>query len=656
MEQETCNKYSIQTDVNSKTYFHCNYSNININKSKVIYLCPSLILAQAFTKGIQVHFYKTHHKHCTVEYKLSSKFRKYSITNILSLSHASGIDDDLYLHFKKLMESIILDAAKINIDGLKVLTCQALEMMTVLSCYDEDHDDIPSPMPVVKKSMTDSQITEELEGTKKTTKRAAMKEPQKIVKRLKCSEDESLSPKIVNSFSLSEKIFENPLMEIGSIKNESLYEVSPAAHPKDPSEPAAVSNGTPKDKEKQKNKWTEPSITFNDTYKDFVIKNFESKKPKKETLKTKIGQFKPYNRSPEKLRSNLQITDKVTKHDQFVATVVGTALPQSLYDNIKIKEQPPVASPVKHMSKRTSIEKPKGKSIVEPRGTPIEITKGTLIDKPRGTPLEKPKFTTLEKPKSTTIDKSGGTPIEKPKGTPIDKPRGTPIEKPKGTPIDKPKGSPIEKPKGTPIDKAGGTPIDKPSGAPIEKPKGTPIEKLKRTPIAKPKSTPTDKSKGTPTDNSKGTPTDKFKSTPLNKPKGTPIYKKPKSTPTENKQPMKAMDMNRSKEINMQKVGREIILLNKLDEEFMNIVEDAKVEKTPEVIKSKKAKLNSMEKKPKIIKTKPIQNKKIIHKSKVVKMKPKPMIKTSNLNTKKKDFEYEVIEQESDCNILVLKL
>ncbi|VVD05786.1 unnamed protein product [Leptidea sinapis] len=180
MEQETCNKYSIQTDVNSKTYFHCNYSNININKSKVIYLCPSLILAQAFTKGIQVHFYKTHHKHCTVEYKLSSKFRKYSITNILSLSHASGIDDDLYLHFKKLMESIILDAAKINIDGLKVLTCQALEMMTVLSCYDEDHDDIPSPMPVVKKSMTDSQITEELEGIKKTNKRAAMKEPQKI--------------------------------------------------------------------------------------------------------------------------------------------------------------------------------------------------------------------------------------------------------------------------------------------------------------------------------------------------------------------------------------------------------------------------------------------------------------------------------------------
>ncbi|XP_047543035.1 uncharacterized protein LOC125075349 [Vanessa atalanta] len=327
MEAQTNASYAILDKYDSKKYYHCNSVSENNDKSSNTYFCPSTIVIQEFSKGIQVHFYKQHFKHSVVDYTLSDKYKKYSITSFLkrseeynSLPNLEFDDNDMYLQFKTLMEGIVVDAAKINISTLKILVGKALDMTSILTNYDEEVDDTNVDMRNTSHNMNDSQITKALEDNNLNTgKRKNSNKTEGItdIKKTKIDsitqerDTDTSSPKILNSFSLADNVDAiNELNKDDDMTNNSVID-------------KIKSNDTDKKPLKQLKDLDQSPSSFNDSYKDFVVKNFPAKDAEVKTrnrvgrpvVKTKIGQFKPSlsPKSPVKLEAKKIEVDKLNR-------------------------------------------------------------------------------------------------------------------------------------------------------------------------------------------------------------------------------------------------------------------------------------------------------------------------------------------------------
>lgn len=193
-------------------------------------------------------------------------------------------DDDkqLYTEFKKMVTSVVKDASKVDIATLQDLLGKALEMTMILQSVDlEDHD-----LPIGNKSLTDEQISSNLESLKSKRKHSpAPKDAKKEMKRVKKDGEEKA---------------ENGIFKA---RSPALYK--------------AKKNDTEKNDDAKPRSLIQSPTSFNDSYKNFVDQNFknqpESSTPKprsnvrkKEVVKTKIGQFKvkPSSLSPKDSSSN----------------------------------------------------------------------------------------------------------------------------------------------------------------------------------------------------------------------------------------------------------------------------------------------------------------------------------------------------------------
>ncbi|CAG4995335.1 unnamed protein product [Parnassius apollo] len=314
MELQTKVRYATFGTYNSKQIYRCTFlpEGSNAYDETTSYFCPSTIAVQEFSKGIQVHFYKDHYSHCFEGYVLANKYKKYSLTTLLQnsdgytqINELKEDETDLYLQFKKLMECIVLDAAKINIATLKILIGKALDMTSVLNNYEEDPDsDSLSTKRVIEDKIT--WVLGELGGGLGEKRKLALNmdkpETEPITKRFKTRiyqhnayQEQTLnsSPlsmlqdstiKIINSFSLAQPEISKAINELDSENEEvdpllKLNEISPMDNQIEDTPVMLVDKGN-NDQPKtdplnlsDKIKDESPS-SFNDSYKDFVVKNF----------------------------------------------------------------------------------------------------------------------------------------------------------------------------------------------------------------------------------------------------------------------------------------------------------------------------------------------------------------------------------------------
>ncbi|XP_047993196.1 uncharacterized protein LOC125231705 [Leguminivora glycinivorella] len=167
---------------------------------------------------------------------------------------------DLYLQFQKITETIVNEAARINVNGLKKLMRKALDMMDVINNYVEDDDDeITSSNSVLKMDSDKDNLQDDVKLALANFKR-------------KSDLSNEISPKRSKIFQSTENL-KTP-------KNNRSFTIE--------------------------NKNVSPNQSkFIDTFQDFVGKSLAKKddrtvKVSKKTppVKTKIGQYKP--KSPPK--------------------------------------------------------------------------------------------------------------------------------------------------------------------------------------------------------------------------------------------------------------------------------------------------------------------------------------------------------------------
>ncbi|KAM3956018.1 uncharacterized protein ACR2FA_010065 [Aphomia sociella] len=263
MENQTKIKYLILGKCNSKQTYRCTYlPNSEPACDLTAHFCPSSIIVQEFSKGIQVHFFKEHYGHSCPNYTLTERYKKYSITPLMMQAtgyeygtNTQSDDKDLYVQFKTLMESIVLEAAKVKVDSLRILVGKALEMTSILTNYEED-DEMTSPITSTNKSMTDDQITNALECLQQTRiKRNLIDNGSEFINhnRMDTDDDNILSPKIVNAFSMAE----TKDKDVKDKKDEIMSKIDNEAA-------------------KQKYKLLTQLPSYNDSYKDFLDKNFKN--------------------------------------------------------------------------------------------------------------------------------------------------------------------------------------------------------------------------------------------------------------------------------------------------------------------------------------------------------------------------------------------
>ncbi|CAG9790470.1 unnamed protein product [Diatraea saccharalis] len=322
MENETSNRYLILNKCSAKQTYRCSFylATDKNEKDEVSHFCPSSIIVREFSKGVQVHFYKQHYGHPCPEYNIPKQFSKYTITSLMEAKTKAQLDvvdmsddTDLYVQFKTLMDNIVLDAAKVKINHLKVLIGKALEMSTILKQYigDEDYDEYPKTAPL-NKTMTDDQITTALETfTKDIKKRKSTTvavtpnaNPTVALKRQKITtpntdltdtkkdvisiaippiktysnRSKQKTPIILNTFSLADEVVnEEDSKEL--LKEIDLPKINPKI-----SSPASLSLSS-----------------FNDSYREFVDKNFTAKADSKSNSK-KEAQTNANQNTKEKIK------------------------------------------------------------------------------------------------------------------------------------------------------------------------------------------------------------------------------------------------------------------------------------------------------------------------------------------------------------------
>lgn len=281
MENQTKANYTILDQNDTKKIYRCTYHTGARTGHSQQRMCPSCVVVQEFTKGFQVHYYPIHYGHDYQKYSLSSAFQQYSITSLMNLTAKQLPDDeplkttdldspDLYLQFQKITETIVTEAARINVNGLKTLMRKALEMMEVINSYVEDDDDdgITSSNSILKLDSGKDNLQDEVKLALSNFKRKS-----------KANADHETPPK------KSKPVFQSTENTLKTPKNNSRSSL--------PSKKEDVKKDTLK---------LNQSPTFIDTFQDFVGKSitktddrFVKKSLSRKTppVKTKIGQFKP---------------------------------------------------------------------------------------------------------------------------------------------------------------------------------------------------------------------------------------------------------------------------------------------------------------------------------------------------------------------------
>ncbi|XP_023952090.2 uncharacterized protein LOC112056002 [Bicyclus anynana] len=312
VEQQTGVNYAILQRNESRMYYHCSYvRDTRENTGTHHHICPSIIDIQEFTNGLQVHFYHRHYTHSPCPYQLPQQFSKYCISPYLartddykSVCQLAPDDGDMYMQFKRLMEGIIVDAAKIDVETLRVILGKALEITSILSNYDEEMDDMPTVSMKTKQLLTDNDISRMLEqplssrkvvmpttvanirvkeedSPKRNTDEPAVTLEVKRVKFNETDEVTTPAPKILNSYSLAGAL--KNCKQSKNDKQSMLEEIDTKTETNDDSTPSS----------------------FNDSYKHFVVKNFPnmesiaSRTRSKPVIKTQLGQYKPNPISPK---------------------------------------------------------------------------------------------------------------------------------------------------------------------------------------------------------------------------------------------------------------------------------------------------------------------------------------------------------------------
>ncbi|XP_045509096.1 uncharacterized protein LOC123704703 [Colias croceus] len=305
IENESGILYKVVEERDNKKYYRCECA----DRLK-LKLCPGLMIAQEFGNGIHVVLFETHEL-IKKKYTLPAKYKKYSISKLVKPVEGYNAtkvimdDNDQYLQLKTLLENIAVDAAKINIAGLRLLMSKALEMASILTSYDEETEE-----NVEKQfNLSDAQIANALQDKDDVTK----------AKRPKL---DTMSPKILNTFSLASIQINN---NSDTASEDELTDIDLEIL-KSNMERKTVDTDILKDCSDQ----TDTSkVTFNDTYKDFVTKNFvQSDKPikcqpkRRPVVKTKIGQFNPVKIAPNPEEKNdvktTTISEKSLKTNQVV--------------------------------------------------------------------------------------------------------------------------------------------------------------------------------------------------------------------------------------------------------------------------------------------------------------------------------------------------
>ncbi|XP_063392245.1 uncharacterized protein LOC134677712 [Cydia fagiglandana] len=278
MENQTKVTYAILDQNDTKKIYRCTYhTGLGPSSYSRQRMCPSCVVVQEFTKGFQVHYYPLHYGHEYHKYNLSSAFQQYSITSLMNLTARQLPDDepinttdldspDLYLQFQKITETIVNEAARINVNGLKKLMRKALEMMEVINSYVEDDDDdgITSSNSILKLDSNKDNLQDDVKLALANFKRKS-----------KTNSDHETPPKRSKSVFQSTENLKTP-------KNRS-----------------SLSN---KDTDVRKDALKlNQSPTFIDTFQEFVgkIPKSDDRLMKKTVsrrtpaVKTKIGQYKP---------------------------------------------------------------------------------------------------------------------------------------------------------------------------------------------------------------------------------------------------------------------------------------------------------------------------------------------------------------------------
>ncbi|XP_068627194.1 uncharacterized protein [Battus philenor] len=377
MEEQTKVKYSILGKYNHKKMFRCTHlpEENNSHDDSTSFLCPSAIVVQEFSKGIQVHFYKNHFGHDCGDYVSSDDNKKYSLTTLLNKAKENTeIEDfkveesDLYIQFKQLMECIVHDAAKTNIDTLKVLIGKALEMTSVVNSYGVDLN----PDTVSTKSSIDNNIKgvlgelgNSLNKKKKTEVTEDNPKSEPITKRFKTrinqlnpnndipiQSQKSLSVpllqdtsiKIINSFSLAEQDISKAVNEMDSDENEESKKEDELVERA--SKKFNLSDEIKIELENEVNNEIESPSLFDssDPYKKFVVRNFKlDQNPSKLKNKSKSisGNRNQVNKSPSpKSQSHTKDTTKHTsKHINQIKSETGlSSLPVDYKYEVKERE------------------------------------------------------------------------------------------------------------------------------------------------------------------------------------------------------------------------------------------------------------------------------------------------------------------------------
>lgn len=315
----------------AKEVYHCSHQPAKVTQNTQ--LCPSMIIARTYSKGIHISYLKDHCGH-TVDSTPLKQYSEYSISlypREMELKELSE-DSDLYVEFKNIIMSIAHDAAKADMSTLKELIGKALEMASLLKhLKNSDHS-----ATSVKKKLSDDQISKTLDSLQtRTGKRKQVIEvketKREVPKRIKRN---STVPEDMVENSITTKAKTTTLAKSVTFKNtsknndnksdsevsqtdteDSLKTILTASEVTQTSKKADDSSETSSlrtedDRKDEPLRSAVQSPSFNDSYMNFVGQNFRSSleastpkvRPnirKKEIMKTKIGQFKAKSLSPK---------------------------------------------------------------------------------------------------------------------------------------------------------------------------------------------------------------------------------------------------------------------------------------------------------------------------------------------------------------------
>ncbi|CAG4969837.1 unnamed protein product [Colias eurytheme] len=333
IENESGIHYKVVEERDNKKYYRCECA----DRLK-LKLCPGLMIAQEFGNGIHVVLFETHEL-IKKKYTLPAKYKKYSISKLIKPVEGYNAtkvimdDNDQYLQLKTLLENIAVDAAKINIAGLKLLMSKALEMASILTSYDEETEE-----HVEKQfNLSDAQIAN------------ALQDKDDDVTKAKRPKLDAMSPKIVNTFSLA-SIQINNNSDTASEDEQTDIDLEIL---KSNMERKTVDTDILKDCSDQSDT---NKVTFNDTYKDFVTKNFvQNDKPitcqpkRRPVVKTKIGQFNPVKIAPNPEEKNdvktttiseksLNTEHQVVKIDEILSRKINQLIKNDVKVSPKINQ------------------------------------------------------------------------------------------------------------------------------------------------------------------------------------------------------------------------------------------------------------------------------------------------------------------------------